>query len=137
MYARDRREMPIHQGGECVSDMETALKYLREKEWSMGNGQCPECCGVPATWHGHPLHLTPETIGHKVGCELASAIRSAGGAPLMIGEFKSDVEFEPYITEKGFYSTRPKTVDGCPRIKKMNEEFDRMLLTILHGKISV
>lgn len=86
----------------------TAMRYLLEKEWSMGNGQCPECCGVPASWHGHPLYLTTENIGHKKGCKLAAAIRSAGGKPLMVGQFKSDVEHESYITDSGFYSTRIK-----------------------------
>lgn len=104
-----------------------AIKYLLKKEWSMGNGQCPECYGVPASWHGHPLHLSGETIGHKAGCTLAEALRVLGQTPLMIGDFKTDVVCESYITDGGFYSTRPKTPDGCPKIRAMNEKFRQEL----------
>lgn len=94
---------------------EAAIKYLTDKEWSMGNGQCPECHGVHAGWHGHPCHMTTDTIGHKEDCTLAAALTAMGQSPLMIGTFQSDIEFESYITEGGFYSTRHKTADGCPK----------------------
>jgi len=83
-----------------------AIDYLRGKEWSMGNGQCPECCGVPPDWHGHIVHLTGDTIGHEKKCPLASVLRDLGEVPVMIGGYKSDVVYETYWTESGFLSTR-------------------------------
>ena len=115
----------------------SAIKYLKEKEWIMGNGQCPECYGVPPVWHGHPLHLTSDSIGHKPDCKLASAIRDAGGHPIMIGEYKSEIEYEDYITDSGFLSTRLKTEHGCPKVKAFNDEcqkkMDEILFKILLG----
>jgi hypothetical protein len=84
-----------------------AIKYLQNKEWSMGNGQCPECGGVPESWHGHPCHMTAESIGHKHDCYLAGALLELGVKPLMRGKYKSEVVYEIYTTEEGFLSTRP------------------------------
>lgn len=110
-------------------------KYLKSKEWIAGNGQCPECYGVSPRWHGHPLHLTSDTIGHKPNCELANALRELGQPVIFIGDFKSTKEFEIYLTDDGFLSTRIKTKDGCPKIKKINEEWreelDEMLFKYL------
>lgn len=115
--------------------MNKATEYLKKQEWSMGNGQCPECCGVPASWHGHPLHMTTETIGHEENCSLAAALRDAGEAPLMKGYFTSEVEFEHFISESGFFGTRPKTECGCPRYRaydeKIKKEFDSALLSAM------
>lgn len=62
--------------------MNIAKRYLQKLEWSMGNGQCPECCGVPKGWR-----LTePEDMGHKADCNLAAALRDLGDTPLMIGD---------------------------------------------------
>jgi hypothetical protein len=101
--------------------MSATVKYLRKKEWSMGNGQCPECEGVPATWFGQPAHLTPETIGHRADCKLAAALVEAGETPLMLGDFKSDVEWEMFIDDRGIFGTRHKTPEGCPRYKAWAE----------------
>lgn len=90
-----------------VARLSTA-SYLRSKEWSMGNGQCPECFGVPASWHGHPLFLTADTIGHEAGCTLAAALRDAGETPLMIGGLSIDIEYE-VCWPSGFLATQPKT----------------------------
>ncbi len=82
-----------------------AVDYLLEREWSMGNGQCPECCGVPPSWHGHPLHLTANTIGHEYGCKIAAALMECGEKPLMKGEFTGP-DYEVYWTSKGFLATK-------------------------------
>ena len=117
--------------------MQEATKYLRKREWSMGNGQCPDCEGVPASWHGHPLHIKTGSIGHKPGCKLAAALRELGEKPLMKGEFTSDVEYEHYISEQGIYGTRPKTAEGCPRYRAPAERtqraFDTAVLAALRG----
>lgn len=60
----------------------SSLKYLKKREWSMGNGQCPDCCGVHKGWLGHPLYLDGTEIGHEPKCSLAVAIADAGGKPL-------------------------------------------------------
>ena len=112
-----------------------AVKFLRNKEWSMGNGQCPECCGVPASWHGHPCHMTTEGIGHEANCSLAAALVAVGDTPLMKGTFKSNAEFEHYISDGGFFGTRPKTAKGCPKYqawsRKLKEAIDREVLASL------
>ncbi len=91
--------------------MSAAEIYLRRKEFSIGNGQCPECCGVPPSWLGHPLHRTQDTIGHKKDCDLAQAITSVGGSVVFIGEYKS-FDFAP--------SYRENTVRGAAA-KKLSE----------------
>ena len=57
----------------------SAAKWLRRKEWSMGNGQCPECCGmgemIAANWKFHGM---PAEYGHKDGCEFAKALEELG-----------------------------------------------------------
>lgn len=107
---------------------EAAIKYLADKEWSMGNGQCPECYGVPASWHGHPCYMTTDTIGHKTDCSLAASLESLGQAPLMLGSYQSNAEFEHFITDGGFSSTRPKTADGCPKWRAMRDKQSVMIL---------
>ena len=107
----------------------SAVKYLLSKEWSMGNGQCPECFGVPASWHGHSLYLTGADIGHERNCSLAKSLAELGKTPLMKGDYKNKIVYENYITDSGFHSTRLKTPDGCPRIRKLNSEFQRKILT--------
>lgn len=105
--------------------MSDAATYLRKREWSMGNGQCPDCHGVPASWHGHPCHMTAESIGHEKKCDLAAALVALGEKPLMKGEFTSDVEYEHYISEIGIYGTRPKTANGCPRYRSATEKMQQ------------
>jgi hypothetical protein len=87
--------------------MSKHVEYLSAMEWSMGNGQCPECCGMPESWHGHPCAMTPDCIGHELDCPLAAALLSAGCDPLMKGDFSSDVVYERFVSEDGFYGTRP------------------------------
>lgn len=97
--------------------MQKTIDYLKKLEWSIGNGQCPECNGVPESWHGHPLHMTADSIGHDRKCQLAEALLECGEKPMMKGDFSSDVEFEPFIGDDGSLGTRHKTADGCPRYK--------------------
>ena len=111
----------------------SALNYLLEQEWSMGTGagQCPECCGVSENWLGHPLFLTSKKIGHKADCKMAAAIASAGGKPLMIGEMNDQREFETFIADSGCFSTRPKTPEGCARLRAWNDALDRKVYNAL------
>ena len=52
-----------------------AVRYLRKNEWSMGNGQCPDCCGSqPGKWDFRPECKE----GHKFDCLLAGALSSFG-----------------------------------------------------------
>jgi len=65
--------------------MTKTLEYLLQREWSMGNGQCPDCCGVPEGWLGHPCHRRPESLGHQSDCPLALALHAEGYNPLFQG----------------------------------------------------
>ena len=71
--------------------------------------------------------MTPETIGHETGCSLAKALRAIGEKPLMKVKFKSDAQFEPCISDEGFWGTRPKTADGCPRWRAAAENLQMAL----------
>jgi hypothetical protein len=73
--------------------MLSALDYLLKHEWSMGNGQCPDCGGVPESWFPHPCHPTADTLGHKEDCPLAASIKELGGVPLYLGASKLEGEY--------------------------------------------
>ena len=108
------------------------LKYLKEREWSMGNGQCPECCGCPADWLGHPLHLNGDDLGHDKDCKLALSLVELGETPLFKGDMKGVPEYEQYITDSGILSTRLKTITGCLKLKKINDDiFKNIELTMM------
>lgn len=106
-------------------------KYFKDIEWSAGNGQCPICFGVPESWLGHPIHLTSKNLGHKKDCRLAKAMKESGLHTIFIGESLLTEEYECFIDENGFFGTRIKTKDGCPKIKQMNkdlsERFDKII----------
>ena len=114
-----------------------ALEFIKKDEWSMGNGQCPKCGGVPASWHGHPLHMGTKSIGHAANCPLAAALKSLGDRPLMKGHFKSDIEFEEFIDDHGMIGTRHKTPGGCPKLKayddKLQDDFDQRFFKMMQG----
>lgn len=61
----------------------SARKFLSDREWSMGNGQCPDCFGVHMGWLGHPVHPDSSSIGHKSHCKRASAMLDLGMNPVM------------------------------------------------------
>lgn len=128
--------------------MSKAIDYLRSKEWSMGNGQCPECHGTHEGWFPHPCYMTPDTIGHKTDCPLANAIKDGGGRVLFIGDFKSDKKYRTGWSECGAYIIKDadeplndveiehkKKIDGIFEdaqrnlvariLEKNNEEFSR------------
>lgn len=69
------------------------LSYLKRMEWSMGNGQCPVCCGKKPGFHAHGMSGYVDENGehkmrslyeahpelrdeekHEDGCELAARI---------------------------------------------------------------
>ncbi len=60
-----------------------ALAYLQREEWTMGNGQCHECCGLkPAVFLGHPNAPTEDYLGHDKDCQHAAALADLGDTPL-------------------------------------------------------
>jgi hypothetical protein len=59
-----------------------ALAMLQVDEWTMGNGQCPDCHGMgpPMLWG----NVWKESdLGHTPGCARATAMTELGGSPLM------------------------------------------------------
>jgi len=108
-----------------------AFNYLIDKEWD-DNKQCTECLGVSESWHGHPLYMDEDTIGHKPGCQLAAALKSIGNNPLMIGSYVSDIHYESFINEQGMFGTRKKTEHGCTRFKeeakRLSDFLDKAML---------
>ena len=114
----------------------SSLKYLLKREWSMGNGQCPDCCGVPKSWLGHPLYLDGSGIGHEPKCSLAAAIAGAGGKPLYIGKFKPKIQYETCLVSAGelnpgmfFHSTQVKgsNPEARARMVESNKEFEKKM----------
>ena len=53
--------------------MKNTIKYLKSKEWSIGNGQCPQCCGCKPRkgWW-------TDTVGHELNCLLAKSLQEIG-----------------------------------------------------------
>lgn len=84
--------------------MNKTIEYLRKKEWSMGNGQCPDCCGLSdklKRWYWYTDYqictdyMNPHSdkvknfdewnkeypqdlSAHKVGCILAECLEELG-----------------------------------------------------------
>ena len=61
--------------------MGDTVEFLRRREWSMGNGQCPECHGAPLEWVGHPCYAGqdgPSKFGHTAECPWAQMLEDAG-----------------------------------------------------------
>jgi hypothetical protein len=58
---------------------EATEKYLLDKEWSMGNGQCDECCGLGPDWgKGFMNEPLPEETGHTRNCKFAKMLKELG-----------------------------------------------------------
>ncbi len=70
--------------------MSKALKFLLKNEWTMGNGQCDECCGGHKGWHDHPCYRGYEGTGHSYNCGIGLAIRELGGETHFIGELDNE-----------------------------------------------
>lgn len=91
--------------------MNLATVYIRAHEWAMGNGQCPECCGLqPGRWASrslrppHPCAPTPAYEGHKPGCVVARALEDAGEA---VTYKTADLLREHVIRGTAFYEIVP------------------------------
>tara|TARA_R110002126_G_scaffold182843_3_gene331464 strand:- start:2353 stop:2646 length:294 start_codon:yes stop_codon:yes gene_type:complete len=73
--------------------MDAAIKYLRDKEWSMGHGQCDDCCGLSPNKY---WHLTcGDKQGHKLHCEFAKVLIDMGEKVFFIGD-----ELDPEVQKK-------------------------------------
>lgn len=70
---KSKRKPQSNRAVRC-SAVVSLLKFLREKEWTMGNGQCHECCGKAPR-----QRWWTETVGHRKDCKLAKSIESLGG----------------------------------------------------------
>src|SRR5271167_2064177 len=110
----------------------SSLAYLKKKQWSMGNGQCPDCCGVPKSWLGHPLYLDGTEIGHERKCSLAAAIADAGGKPLYIGDYKPKIKYETcLIRHSGMLIHSTQIVGSNPEARRLmveqNKKFDKAI----------
>lgn len=108
----------------------SALNYLKAREWSTGNGQCPDCYGAPESWHGHPCYPDPESIGHEKTCSLASAIIGAGGAVIFKGSLTELPLGDRYKKGSAIWEER-HSPEYIARVKKMNDEFDEKIFKIL------
>lgn len=58
--------------------IESTISFLRKNEWTMGNGQCPDCYGLSpyGRWEKHPCNT--EGVGHKRSCDRAIALEGLG-----------------------------------------------------------
>jgi len=102
--------------------------YLRSKEWSMGNGQCPECNGLDPDHYGTGGWIRKSEFGHTTNCPLGLSLKEIGLEVLFQGEFNPKIEYENYINEDGVFGIRPKTEEGCPRLRKFNRQLRADLL---------
>lgn len=113
--------------------MSMPLKYLNSLEYSLGNGQCPECFGVPPSWHGHPCHPTPASIGHVEGCQLAAAIIAAGGKIIYKGALH-ELPLGPRYKKGSIIYKYHHSKEYKAWKKKCAEEMDSLLISILAGE---
>ncbi|MBW2178752.1 MAG: hypothetical protein JRG81_00020 [Deltaproteobacteria bacterium] len=113
--------------------MSVELKYLQSLEFSMGNGQCPECNGASKSWHGHPCYPGPETIGHEADCPLAAAIQSSGGAVVFKGQLEALPLGDRYKKGSMLYAMRHSAEYKAWK-KRMNDEFDDLIIKIITEK---
>ena len=102
--------------------MSKPLEYLEKREWSMGNGQCPDCCGASPSFLGgvalggwHRL----EEIGHEPNCYLMDAIVAAGGEARPKGSCRLDA------ADRATYDAWLKKEKV--RAKAENAEFSKMI----------
>lgn len=61
----------------------TAATYLRSKEWTMGSGQCWECCGL-GPWRFQDE--APYEKGHTEDCAFADSLEELGEWVLRVGQ---------------------------------------------------
>lgn len=64
-----------------------AIKFLRDREWTAGNGQCHECLGVSDKWYGDIRYTNASSIGHHADCKIALALHNLGEIPIMRGAY--------------------------------------------------
>lgn len=84
----------------------SAKSYLRKREWSMGNGQCPDCEGAHEGWYGHPCYQKKDSVGHKPDCPLAKALADIGESPLYLNSFEPTKEQEADMQKRyGVHNT--------------------------------
>ena len=93
-----------------------AIEYLRSREWSMGNGQCPDCGGISLAWYDReveqcrklvelfsgkpmPLLLVRGPAGHKDNCCLASSLVSLGQEILWSKDHDTRLPNELWVEE--------------------------------------
>ena len=58
---------------------EATKLYLSQKEYSMGHGQCPECCGLhPEFGLGSANPAAPDQTGHYKKCKFAKMLKELG-----------------------------------------------------------
>jgi len=58
---------------------EATKLYLTKKEWTMGNGQCYECCGLkPGFGAGSASPATADETGHTKKCKFAKMLVELG-----------------------------------------------------------
>jgi len=62
-----------------------------KKEWSLGNGQCPDC-------HGCKPGFRADIVGHELNCQLAELMKIAGLSPVYAHKN------EGYDPSDGFYN---------------------------------
>jgi hypothetical protein len=80
--------------------MNKTIKHLRKREWSMGNGQCHDCCGSQPN-----VGWWTKTVGHERGCKLALCLEELREKVVWERENKSKATRTPkWVKElnKGF-----------------------------------
>lgn len=101
-------------------NVERILSNLQRHEWTMGNGQCRECCGVPPKWYGYSCYMEKERIGHSLNCSVGFNIRELGGITWFKGEFK------PTKEQQAFRDAEKQELDRfyAPIVKKIVEKLN-------------
>jgi len=73
----ERRQKEL---GESVNLKRQALDFLKRAEWSVGNGQCPQCMGLSPNFFDRATDTPPfAKTGHKQNCAHAELIQFIRG----------------------------------------------------------
>ena len=84
--------------------MSAALEFLTKTEWTMGNGQCGDCCGLGESFVFGWGCGGRDSWGHELMCPRAKAIESIGGNPFYKSTFAvypmKDKIFEKMLNQR-------------------------------------
>jgi hypothetical protein len=95
-----------------------AIRALKSREWTMGNGQCELCQGLSPAWYEKGQNWDANEIGHKQNCPIALSLQAMGESPVMLGEYSPGLE-APVLPVRAYMETDILRVMLSPEYARM------------------